>query len=89
MIRTGEDLPALLGVGAVKPDHDRHAHVEARHCVGDPLSHEIAPGDTTGQDVGEVWYIVTPGMQLGDEPHHAEEGHEAGEEATSATPASS
>jgi predicted lipoprotein with Yx(FWY)xxD motif len=42
------------------------------------------PGDTTGQDVGEVWYIVTPGMQLGDEPHHEEE-----EEAESATPASS
>jgi predicted lipoprotein with Yx(FWY)xxD motif len=46
---------------------------------------DAAPGDTTGQDVGEVWYIVTPGMQLGDEPHHAEEG----EEAESATPASS
>jgi predicted lipoprotein with Yx(FWY)xxD motif len=46
---------------------------------------DAAPGDTTGQDVGDVWYIVTPGMQLGDEPHHAEEGEEAG----SATPASS
>jgi predicted lipoprotein with Yx(FWY)xxD motif len=46
---------------------------------------DAAPGDTTGQDVGDVWYIVTPGMQLGDEPHHAEEG----EEAASATPASS
>ncbi len=46
---------------------------------------DAAPGDTTGQDVGEVWYIVTPGMQHGDEPHHAEEG----EEAASATPASS
>ena len=48
---------------------------------------DTAPGDTTGQDVGDVWYIVTPGMQLGDEPHEAEEGHEMGEE--SATPASS
>ena len=46
---------------------------------------DTKPGDTTGQDVGEVWYIVTPGMQLGDEPHHAEES----EEAASATPASS
>jgi predicted lipoprotein with Yx(FWY)xxD motif len=36
-----------------------------------------APGDTTGQDVGEVWYIVPPGMQHGDEPHHGEEGEEA------------
>ena len=49
---------------------------------------DTAPGDTNGQDVGEVWYIVTPGMQHGDEPHH-EEGHEMGEEAGSATPASS
>ena len=44
------------------------------------------PGDTNGQDVGDVWYIVTPGMQHGDEPHEAEE---EGEEAESATPASS
>ena len=50
---------------------------------------DAAPGDTTGQDVGDVWYIVVPGMQLGDEPHEAEEGHEMGEEAESATPASS
>ena len=48
---------------------------------------DTAAGDTTGQDVGDVWYIVTPGMQLGDEPHEGEEGHEMGEE--SATPASS
>lgn len=44
---------------------------------------DAAPGDTTGQDVGDVWYIVTPGMQVGDDPH------EAGEDAASATPASS
>jgi predicted lipoprotein with Yx(FWY)xxD motif len=41
------------------------------------------PGDTYGQEVGDVWYVVTPGMKLGDEPH------EADEEAGSATPASS
>ena len=41
------------------------------------------PGDTNGQEVGDVWYIVTPGMKFGDEPH------EADEEAGSATPASS
>lgn len=36
---------------------------------------DAAPGDTTGQDVGEVWYIVPPGMEHGDEPHHGmEEG---------------
>ena len=46
---------------------------------------DTQPGDTTGQDVREVWYIVTPGMQHGDEPHHAEES----DEAESATPASS
>jgi len=44
---------------------------------------DAKPGDTTGQEVGDVWYVVTPGMQLGDEPHEAEEGAE------SATPASS
>jgi hypothetical protein len=32
-----------------------------------------APGDTTGQDVGDVWYIVVPGQKLGDPPHEAEE----------------
>ena len=51
---------------------------------------DTRPGDTTGQDVGEVWYIIPPGMQLGDEPHHgSEEGHQMGEEVTSATPTSS
>jgi predicted lipoprotein with Yx(FWY)xxD motif len=34
---------------------------------------DTAPGDTTGQDVGEVWYIVPPGMEFGDEPHHGAE----------------
>ena len=47
---------------------------------------DAAPGDTNGQDVGDVWYVVTPGMQFGDEPH---EGEEEGEEAEGATPASS
>jgi predicted lipoprotein with Yx(FWY)xxD motif len=32
-----------------------------------------AAGDTNGQDSGEVWYIVPPGMNHGDEPHHGEE----------------
>lgn len=35
-----------------------------------------AAGDTNGHDVGEVWYIVPPGMMHGDEPHHGEEGEE-------------
>jgi len=47
------------------------------------------PGDTYGQDVGDVWYVVTPGMQFGDEPHEGDEGGEADEDAGSATPASS
>ena len=53
---------------------------------GIPLYHyaaDKAAGDTTGQEVGDVWYVVTPGMQHGDEPHEA---HEEGEE-MEATPA--
>ena len=34
---------------------------------------DTAPGDTNGQDRGEVWYIVPPGMMHGDEPHHGTE----------------
>lgn len=30
-----------------------------------------APGDVNGQGVGEVWYIVPPGMVHGDPPHTA------------------
>jgi predicted lipoprotein with Yx(FWY)xxD motif len=55
---------------------------------GIPLYHyaaDKAAGDTNGQEVGDVWYVVTPGMQHGDEPHESEE-HE-GEE-MEATPAS-
>jgi predicted lipoprotein with Yx(FWY)xxD motif len=47
---------------------------------------DAAPGDTTGQDAGDVWYIVTPGMQFGDEPHEGEEHEE--EETEGATPTS-
>lgn len=32
-----------------------------------------AAGDTNGQDSGDVWYIVPPGMNHGDEPHEGEE----------------
>jgi predicted lipoprotein with Yx(FWY)xxD motif len=49
-----------------------------------PLYHYVkdtATGDVTGQDVGDVWYIVPPGMSLGDEPHEGAE-HEAEAEAT-------
>ena len=48
---------------------------------------DTAPGDTNGQDAGEVWYIVPPGMQFGDEPHHGAED-EGVEEMEDATPAS-
>lgn len=41
-------------------------------------------GDTYGQEVGDVWYVVTPGMKLGDEPHESEEGEEQAAEATPA-----
>jgi predicted lipoprotein with Yx(FWY)xxD motif len=32
---------------------------------------DTKPGDTNGQEVGDVWYIVTPGMNLGEPPHEA------------------
>jgi predicted lipoprotein with Yx(FWY)xxD motif len=40
-----------------------------------PLYHfakDTKAGDTNGQEVGDVWYIVTPGMKLGDPLHEAE-----------------
>lgn len=46
---------------------------------------DTAAGETNGQDVGDVWYVVTPGMQHGDEPHEGHEEVEATE--TEATPA--
>jgi hypothetical protein len=33
-----------------------------------------AAGDTNGQEVGDVWYIVPPGMNFGDPPHETAEG---------------
>jgi predicted lipoprotein with Yx(FWY)xxD motif len=45
------------------------------------------PGDTNGQDAGDVWYVVTPGMQFGDEPHEGEEDDAEAAEAE-ATPGS-
>lgn len=51
-----------------------------------PLYHYIKDteaGDVYGQEVGDVWYIVTPGMKLGDEPHEDEAQMEEAE----ATPA--
>lgn len=47
---------------------------------------DVAPGDTMGHDVGDVWYIVPPGMQHGDEPHEGEEHEEEAE--MEATPTS-
>lgn len=51
-----------------------------------PLYHYVkdtAAGDVFGQEVGDVWYIVPPGMMLGDEPHEgAEQEAEAEAEAT-------
>jgi predicted lipoprotein with Yx(FWY)xxD motif len=32
-----------------------------------------APGDVYGQEMGDLWYVVTPGMKLGDQPHEGEE----------------
>ena len=55
---------------------------------GIPLYHYVADkaaGDTNGQEVGDVWYVVTPGMQHGEEPHE-DEDEDGGE--MEATPAS-
>lgn len=30
------------------------------------------PGDTNGQEVGDIWYVVTPGMTFGEDPEKAE-----------------
>lgn len=35
---------------------------------------DAAPGDTTGQGVGDVWYIIPPDAKLGDPPRLAETG---------------
>ncbi len=40
-------------------------------------------GDVYGQEVGDVWYVVTPGMKLGDKPH---EGEAHASEEAEATP---
>jgi predicted lipoprotein with Yx(FWY)xxD motif len=50
------------------------------------FAEDAAPGETNGQDRGDVWYVVTPGMQLGDAPHEEEASEE---EAASGTPVSS
>ncbi|MGH2615587.1 MAG: hypothetical protein ACRDJC_10140 [Thermomicrobiales bacterium] len=50
------------------------------------FAEDAAPGDTNGQERGDVWYVVTPGMQFGDAPHEAAETEA---EAESGTPVSS
>ena len=50
---------------------------------------DAAAGDTNGQDVGDVWYVVTPGMMHGDEPAaEAGEAEAEEEEMEAATPTS-
>ncbi len=48
------------------------------HYLADPsgrtlyyFAKDAKAGDTNGQEVGDVWYIVTPGMKLGEPPHEA------------------
>ena len=38
------------------------------------FANDAKAGDTTGQEVGDVWYIVPPGMNFGDPPHETAEG---------------
>ena len=50
---------------------------------------DAAAGDTNGQDVGDVWYVVTPGTMHGDEPAaEAGEAEAEEEEMEAATPTS-
>lgn len=52
-------------------------------------SQDTEPGDTYGQDVHDVWYIVTPGMQFGDEPHEGDETDEEEAAEENGTPVAS
>jgi len=33
---------------------------------------DTKPGDTNGQGIGDIWYVVTPGMKFGADPEDAE-----------------
>ncbi len=81
--------PGILGtLRAIERTYGSH-QMTSNHLPRSSFTQDAAQGDTTGQDVGDIWSIVNPGMPFSDVPHNAEAGHDAGEEAGSATPASS
>lgn len=87
---TANGAPVLpAGISGELTTFDRADGAQQLAYNGIPLYHyagDKAAGDTNGQDVGDVWYIVTPGMQHGDAPHEGDEDED--EEAAEATPAS-
>src|SRR5262245_48047725 len=50
--RIGEDLTALLGVGAVEPDDDRRPQLDSAHRLDDALGDLLAARDPA-EDVDE------------------------------------
>jgi predicted lipoprotein with Yx(FWY)xxD motif len=79
--------PGIPGTLGEVERTDGEAHLSYNDIPLYYYAADTAPGDTTGHDVGEVWYIVPPGMQFGDEPHHGAED-EGVEETEGATPTS-
>jgi len=69
------DLTLPEGVDGELTRIDRTDGTQMVAYNGIPLYYWIndkAPGDTTGQEVGDVWYVVPPGTQFGDPPHESE-----------------
>lgn len=62
------DLTLPAGVDGELTRFDREDGTPQVAYNGIPLYYwvnDTAPGDTTGQGVGDVWYIVAPGQQFG------------------------
>ncbi len=65
------DLTLPEGVDGELTRIDRTDGTQMVAYNGIPLYYwinDVNPGDTTGQGVGDVWYVVAPGQQFGDPP---------------------